>query len=152
VTVPGGQEIVSPLFSIEWLDMNVYERTDFHHTFTGTAKSYGLTIDNMAPREISIARGITILKKVPTGWSPQLGSIQAISKCDEFDLDYHLETPIRIPSRGTVSVVPWDGMMCAGQCPASCLKNYQLGPGTFRFEIVVLPEGTKLQSPPFTIH
>jgi hypothetical protein len=31
------------------------------------------------------------------------------------------------------------------------MKNYQQGPGTFRFEITVIPEGTKLKGPPFTI-
>lgn len=151
VTVPDGQRIASPQFSIEWLQMYVQERTDFHHTFTGMAKSYSLMIDNMSNRDISIKRGISIWKKMPTGWSLQLGSLQAISKCDEFDHDYRLETPIHIPSFGTITAVPWNGFMCGGQCPTACMKDYPLGPGTFRFEIVVMPDATKLQSPAFTI-
>jgi hypothetical protein len=131
--------------------MWVQERTDFHHMFTGMAKSYSLMIENMSNRDISLKRGISIWKKVPSGWSLQSGSIQVIAKCDELDHDYHLEAPIHIPSSGTVTVVPWDGSMCGGQCPTSCLRNYPLGPGTFRFEVVVIPEDTKIQGPPFTI-
>ena len=151
VTVPDGLRIASPQFSIGWLEMYVQERTDFQNIFTGMAKSYSLMIENMSNRNISLKRGISIWKKVPSGWSLQSGSIQAIAKCDEFDHHDHLETPIHIPSFGRITLVPWDGSMCGGQCPTSCVKNYPLGPGTFRFEIVVSPEDIKIQSPPFTI-
>jgi hypothetical protein len=150
VTANDGVRIVSPQFSIEWLEMFIRPRNDFHHMFTRFAESYSLMIDNMSNHEISMRRGIGIWKREPTGWSLR-GGVQAVSKCDDFDAEDRGETPIRIPSFGTFEVVPWDGTMCGGQCEQSCMKNYHVGPGTFRFEVVVLPEGTKIESSPFTI-
>lgn len=151
VTVPGGERLESPQFRIEWLEMYVRERTELHHGSNTNAKLYSLVIDNMSDRTIEIKRGISIWKKTPTGWSRQPGVIQAISKCDQFDHEYHLETPIQLPSFGTIAAVPWDGFICGGQCPTACTRNFPLGPGTFRFEIAVIPDGTKLQSPEFTM-
>ena len=151
VTVPGGRRVTSPTFSIEPLELEVTERAGVRHIFNGTGKFYGLKIENMSNHDVTIMRGISIWKKEPTGWSLQLGSIQAISKCGYFDENYRLETPVRIPGFGILAVVPWDGFLCGGQCPAACAKNYQLGPGTFRFEVFLVPEGKGLYSPSFTI-
>ncbi len=150
VTAPDGERIASPQFSIEWLEMFVQERNYIHHMFTGTAESYALMIDNMSNHDIGITRGIAVWKQEPTGWSSR-GGVQAVSKCDEFDRAPRGETPVRIRSFATLDVVAWDGMMCGGQCEESCMKNSPLGPGTFRFEVTVIPEGTKIQGPPFTI-
>jgi hypothetical protein len=150
VTAPDGERIASPKFSIEWLEMFVQERNYIHHLFTGTAESYALMIGNMSNHDIDITRAIAVWKKGPTGWSLR-GGVQAVSKCDEFDRSPRGETPVRIRSFATLDVVAWDGMMCGGQCDEPCMKNFDLGPGTFRYEITVIPDGTKIESSPFTI-
>lgn len=151
LTSPDGSRIASPTFWIPPLELDVADRTEKHQALTGTAKNYGLTIQNMSKQDVIIMGGITVLKKELTGWSPQLGSVQAVSKCEEFDENYRLEEPVTIPAFHALAVVPWDGFICGGQCPVSCLKNYRLGPGTFRFEVFLLPEHKSIYSPPFTI-
>lgn len=149
VTVPDGRRITSPTFSIEpVLRLSVVGTRD---TLAERAKSYGLTIENLSDQDVTIMRGISIWKKQATGWSRQLGSIQAVSKCDDLYERYRLETPVRISGLQSLVVVPWDGFLCAGQCPAACAKNYQLGPGTFRYEVVTLPDDKITYSPSFTI-
>lgn len=149
--ISSGERLESPQFRIEWLEMYVRERAELHQLSNRNAKLYSLVIDNMSDRTIYIKRGISIWKKTPTGWSQQPGVIQAISRCDQFDHQNRLEAPIQLPSFGTIAAVPWDGLICGGQCPTACTRNFPLGPGTFRFEIAVMPDGTKLQGPEFTM-
>jgi hypothetical protein len=134
----------------EPLRLEVTEHTDVHHEFTGTAKSYGVTITNLTDHAVTIERGILIEGETRSGWVQQAG-IQAVANCGDFDERYNWKAPIRLDAHSTLAVFPWDGFLCGGQCMASCLENGKAGPGTYRFAVVIVPGGRKIASPPFTI-
>ena len=134
----------------EPLRLEVTEHTDVRHEFTGTAKSYGVTITNLTDSAVTIERGIWIEKKMSSGWVHQAG-IQAVVNCGDFDSRYNWKAPIRLDAHSTLAVVPWDGFLCGGQCMASCLQNTKIGPGAYRFAVVIVPGGKEIASPPFTM-
>lgn len=134
----------------EPLRLEVTEHTDVHHEFTGTAKSYGVTITNLTSHTVTIERGILIEKKTASGWVRDAG-IQAVATCGDLDIEYHWRAPIRLKAHSTLAVFPWDGYQCGGQCISGCLKNGRVGPGVYRFVAVIVPGGKKIASPPFTM-
>jgi len=132
------------------LRLEVTEHTDVRHEFTGTAKSYGVTITNLTDQTVTIERGILIEEKKPSGWVQQAG-IQAVASCSDFDIRYNWKAPIRLDAHSTLAVFPWDGFLCGGQCLASCANNGKLGSGTYRFVAVIVPGGGKIAGPSFTL-
>lgn len=134
----------------EALRLEVTEHTDVRHEFSGTVKSYGVTITNLTDRAVTIERGILIEEKTVSGWVQQAG-IQAAANCSDFDIGYNWKAPIRLDVHSILAVFPWDGFLCGGQCIASCLRNGHVRPGTYRFVAVIVPGSRKIASPPFEI-
>lgn len=127
--------------------LEVKERSDVPHEFK-TAKSYGLTITDLTANPVAIERWIAVERRTPKGWIPNTG-IEAVSSCK--DRRYNSKSPIPLAAHSSISVYPWDGFLCGGQCEESCMQNAFSGPGIFRFVVVLVPEGKRISSLPFAI-
>ena len=132
------------------LRLNATEHTDVRHTFTGMAKSFGVTVTNLTDHVVTIEREILIEKETSLGWVQGSG-VQAIAACADFDTRYNRKAQIRLNAHDTLAVVPWDGFACAGQCMEGCLSNAPPSPGKYRFVVVIASNGERFVSPPFTI-
>lgn len=132
------------------LRLEVTEHTDVRHTFTGTAKSYGVMITNLTDHVVTIEHEILIEKEIASGWAQGSG-VQAVATCADFDHRYNWKAPIRLKAHSTLAVVPWDGFACAGQCSEGCLQNAPPSPGNYRFAAVIASNGKRIVSPPFTM-
>ena len=77
--------------SQEPLRLEVTQRTNVHHMFTGTAVSHGLRITNLTESPITIERGILIERRVSSGWV-QDTAIQAVDKCEKFRRPLSMES------------------------------------------------------------
>jgi hypothetical protein len=133
----------------EPLRLEITERTDVRHMFTGTAKSHGLKITNLTGTPITIERGILIERRVSSRWVHET-AVQAVDRCENFDVHYPWKAPIRIDPHATLDVVAWDGFSCGGQCPAACMQNTKVASGILRF-VVVFQDGKRILSPEFSI-
>jgi hypothetical protein len=130
--------------------LEVTEHSDLPHEFPGLAKTYGVTITNMTHSAVSIEREILIERKAPKGWNPA-GAIQALVNCSHYEQGYDFKSPASIAARSSLAVYPWNGQGCGGQCSEACLQNTLARPGIYRFVAVLLPEGTRIASPPFLV-
>jgi hypothetical protein len=113
------------------------------------AKSYGVTITNLTESVVTIERGILIEHKIPRGWIQET-AIQAVANCTEIDTKYQWKAPIHLEGHSSRAVIPWDGFLCAGQCSEPCRQNVRVH-GIYRFVVVIVPDGKRIASPPFTI-
>jgi len=133
------------------LRLQVAERTDTPHMFTGKAVSHGLTITNLSNGPITIERGIWIEYEMPSGWVHGT-NIEAVSKCEVIDpRNNDWKAPVRIDAHATLTVVSWDGWVCGGQCPTACMQNVPAMPGIYRFVLITVPDGRRVVSPTFSI-
>jgi hypothetical protein len=97
----------------------------------------------------TIERGILMERRVSSRWV-QGTAVQAVDRCENFDAHYPWKAPIRIDPHATLDVVPWDGFLCGGQCPAACMQNTKVTSGILRF-VVVFQGGKRILSPEFSI-
>jgi hypothetical protein len=88
-------------------------------------------------------------RKTPRGWN-QAGAIQALANCTHYDQSYNWKAPTLIGARSSLAVYPWNGLTCGGQCSDACLQNVFVGPGTYRFVVVLVTDSTRIAGPPFT--
>ena len=130
--------------------LEVAERTDVHHMFTGNGLSWGLKITNSDDQAIAIQRGILVEELVSSQWK-QVAGIQAVDRCETFDYRYRRAAAISVAPHTMLDIVPWDGFLCGGQCTTSCLQNARAKPGIYRFAVVIVPTGNRIVSSPFTI-
>jgi hypothetical protein len=129
--------------------MEVKGYSDVPHEFK-TARSYGVTITNLTGGAVTIDRWIAIERKTPQGWKQNTG-IQAVAACSDAVYEYNVKSPIHLVAHGSLAIYPWDGMLCGGQCPQACMQNVYSGPGIFRFVVVLLPDGKRIESLPFAL-
>ena len=128
--------------------LEVKERSDVPHEFK-TAKSYSLTITNLADTAVTIQRGIGIERRTPNGWKQNAG-IQAVASCTDYN-HYNWKSPTRLVAHSSLLIYPWDGFLCGGQCEEPCMQNAFSGPGIFRFVVVLIPGDKRIASLPFAI-
>ena len=129
--------------------LGVKELTGMPHEFK-TTKSYGLTITNLTGSPVAIERGIAVERKTPKGWKQET-AIRAVATCKNYSYQHNRKSSIRLAAHSSLTVYPWDGFLCGGQCEESCMQNAFSGPGIFQFVVTLLPDGKKIASLPFAI-
>jgi hypothetical protein len=134
--------------AVEPLSLSVTLHQDTYHTFP--SHTYGLLIANQMDHSVTIELGILVERQTPSGWQLSRG-IQAVSTCDRWELNASENAPVRIEPHGTLTVVPWDGWDCKGQCLTACQQNVPPMSGTYRFVVMIVPTGQRVISPIFEI-
>jgi hypothetical protein len=112
-----------------------------------TGQTGGLRIINRGAASVGLLRAITVQKKERTTWVPITTEFNAVSACAA------TSTPDKVTIAGgaTLTVVPWKGYSCSGQCVAACRANIYYGPGTFRYVVTRSPGMQTDTGPEFTL-
>jgi hypothetical protein len=134
------------------LRLEVTEPKGVAHQFPGGL--YGVTITNMTDSAVSIERGILIEAKTQRKWNPA-GEIQALADCTHY-IQSDFKPPTFLAARSSLAVRPWNRLSCGsqmyeGQCIDACMQNARAKPGTYRFVVILLPDRTRIASPPFLV-
>jgi hypothetical protein len=113
--------------------------------------SAGLTITNLSSGPVTIERRIRREYQTASGWTGTY-EMEAVSKCAAYHpnfLDWKAQA--QIDAHATLTVVPWNGWICGGQCPTACMQNVPASPGTYRFVLMTVPDARRIISPTFSI-
>jgi hypothetical protein len=113
-------------------------------------RSWGLTITNLFDKPVAIDRWVAVERRTVNGWKQNSGT-QAVASCRDFVYQYDSKSSIRLAAHSSLAVHPWNGFVCGGQCPQSCMQNVYSGPGILRYVVTLLPEGKKVSSLPFAV-
>jgi hypothetical protein len=113
--------------------------------------SVGLTITNLSSRPVTIETRIRREYQTASGWTGTY-DMEAVNKCQAYDPNFlDWKAQVRIDAHATLTVVPWDGWICGGQCPIACMQNVPAGTGTYRFVLVTVPDARRIISPTFSM-
>jgi hypothetical protein len=112
-----------------------------------SGKPGGLHIVNHGAAAVGILRAITVQKKERSTWVPITTEFNAVSSCNATSLP----DKVTIAAGATLTVMPWKGYSCAGQCVAACRANIYYGPGLFRYVITRSPGMQTDTGPEFTL-
>jgi hypothetical protein len=116
-------------------------------TLSGGGKPGGLTIVNHGASAQWVARALTVEWRDGETWRPITTRLDLIAACD---LRFPRRTAaVRLLPAQSVSVVPWTGFSCRGQCPTSCRMNIYHGAGRFRIVATLLPSNARVIGPVF---
>jgi hypothetical protein len=134
------------------LRLEVTEPKGVAHEFPGGL--YGVTITNTTDGAVAIRRGILIERKTQKAWNPA-GEIQALADCTHY-VQGDFKAPTPVAARSSLAVRPWNRASCGsqmykGQCVDACMQNARAKPGTYRFVVILLPDRTRIASPPFLV-
>ncbi len=112
-----------------------------------TAHYGGLRIVNPGTAPVEIQAKIAVEAREGGGWTAVLTEFNAVARCERTTPD----GPVRIAPAAALTVVPWRGFSCSGQCVAACRANLYYGAGPFRFVVTTAPGGERFVSPVFTM-
>jgi hypothetical protein len=104
------------------------------------------SIANPGP-DVALNRRVTVEKHAGANWVATDADVRLIASCDE--LETATERVLR--SGETLTLKPWNGWTCDGQCAGSCRANVYLGPGEFRFVIVSANGKQRFEGPAFAL-
>lgn len=107
----------------------------------------GLVIENPTDQALLIDRAIRVEKLIGTAWTPLGTEMKAIGSCTA----NRATGPVRLEPRASLSVVPWRGASCSGQCTRACRGNITYPPGRFRFVVTTLPHNAQTIGPAFKL-
>jgi hypothetical protein len=125
------------------------------HQTTATAADAAVAIRNL-PRPggfevvnggtpVELIRKVTVQREYNGAWHDEVADLALVASCD-------LPRPgrcVTLAGDATLRPVPWNGMSCASQCPASCRANVYYGPGRFRFVLTDCGSQQKIYGPAF---
>lgn len=103
----------------------------------------GLLIDNPGDRPVLIRRAIGVEQQVGTQWRPLSTELNAVGACTPGNGT----GPVRLRPHASLSIVPWRGGSCSGQCNRVCRANIDYPPGRFRYVVTVLPGQGRVVGP-----
>ncbi|MEO7362514.1 MAG: hypothetical protein ABI120_19445 [Gemmatimonadaceae bacterium] len=113
---------------------------------TNGTTSGSAVVTNRGP-DIALGRTVTVEKHVGSTWTATDAAVRLIAACEEV-----AATTERVLHRGeTLSLKPWNGWTCGGQCGGSCRANVYLGPGEFRFVVVSANGKQRFEGPAFLL-
>ncbi|WP_419809751.1 hypothetical protein [Sphingomonas sp.] len=107
----------------------------------------GLVIDNPGGHAVMIDRIIRVDKWVGTRWTPLGTEMKAIGTCTA----NAATGPVRLEPHTSLSVVPWRGASCSGQCTRTCRANIDYPPGRFRFVVTTVQPAAQAVGPVFQL-
>ena len=107
----------------------------------------GLVIENPTDHAQLIERTIRVDKWIGGVWTPLGTEMKAIASCTANRAD----GPVRLEPRASLSVVPWRGASCSGQCTRACRGNITYPPGRFRFVVTTVPQNAQTIGPAFQL-
>jgi hypothetical protein len=97
--------------------------------------------------EIDIALAIRVERHDVDRWAPIPTEFNAVSACVR-----GARRPfVRLAPGEVLTVAPWRGYSCSGQCNQICRTNAYYGPGEFRFVVSRWPSGERVAGPPFAL-
>ncbi len=112
-----------------------------------TGKTVSLRILNKGVSAVAIMPAIAVQKKERSGWVPITTEFNATSSCEATIP----RDKVLIAAHASLSLVPWKGYSCSGQCVLACRANIYYGPGVFRYVITRSPGAQTVTSPEFTL-
>lgn len=96
---------------------------------------------------LKLRRGLIVEEKTNRTWRATNASCTVSNNCGEA----YMSACRDMTPHATVTLVPWNGFSCSGQCEESCDKNEYLGPGTFRFVVVTCDGKQRFEGPAFEL-
>jgi hypothetical protein len=112
-----------------------------------TGETGALRIFNPGAAAVGILPAIAVQKKESASWIAILTEFNAVSSCTASGPPDTVE----IAAGATLTLVPWKGYSCSGQCVLACRANVYYGHGTFRFVVTRIPGMQTDTSPEFTL-
>jgi hypothetical protein len=112
-----------------------------------TKETGGLRLVNSGSEPLMIRSAIAVEKEEGHDWVSIATEYHAVAQCGPRSA----VAPVDIAPGATLTVVPWRGFSCSGQCDAVCRANVYYGPGAFRFIVATLPGGQRFTSPKFLL-
>ncbi len=113
-------------------------------TVRNLAKPGAFELDNPGPG-VDLASRLAVEREVNGRWTAEVTDLTLIEKCGQ-------PPPaacLHLPHGATLHPVPWNGLTCGSQCPATCRANIYLGPGRFRFVVSSCGGTQKFPGPAF---
>ena len=107
----------------------------------------GLLIVNDGTTAVAIQMAIAVQKQEIAGWVPIATEFKAVARCDPPGS----ATTVEVAPATTLTVRPWRGFSCSGQCNFICRANVYYGPGMFRFVVTVVPGSSQIISTAFAL-
>jgi hypothetical protein len=102
---------------------------------------------NHGPGPVDLLRKVTV-EQLETGkWVVTEAEVFLIGNCRE----KAEVSSVRLTSGQKLTVAPWNGKTCDGQCARSCRANIYLGPGEFRFVLWTADHQTRFEGPSFRL-
>lgn len=113
-----------------------------------TGVTGGLRIVNTSAAPITIARAIEVEAYWGGSWKTQRTEFNAVAICRSGTT----AATVQLSPGQVLTVVPWRGYSCSGQCQGSCRHNIYVGGGDapFRFVVTQIPGGRRV-GPVFTM-
>jgi hypothetical protein len=107
----------------------------------------GLLIVNGGTAPVAIQMAIVVQKQEIAGWVPVATEFNAVARCDAPGSNMTVE----VAPATTLTVRPWRGFSCSGQCNYVCRANVYYGPGVFRFVVTAVPGLNQITSSAFAL-
>jgi hypothetical protein len=108
-----------------------------------------LVITNHGSAEIQLIRAIKIEHKTGDRWQPVEAEFKLVADCAE--VPAKADKCVRLASQASLTVVPWTGFSCSGQCNRSCRANVKYPAGRYRFVVASCSDGVAHTSDPFEL-
>ena len=123
---------------------------------SGAAESAPVAIRNLAragafavtnrAAEIALSRHVGVQRLHQGQWVDVTSDLALVATCGAPAGDC-----VSLRAGATITPVPWNGLSCGSQCPASCRANVHYGPARIRFVLSVCGSGQKVYGPPFEL-
>ena len=79
-------------------------------------------------------------------WHKTEARVELVAQCGGGDTDCKT-----LRANNTLTLVPWNGFSCDGQCPHACRANIDLEPGIFRFVVESCDGKKRYEGAPFQL-
>jgi hypothetical protein len=105
------------------------------------------SVTNHGPQVALLRRVVVEFHDDGGDWERVDADVRLIADCAET-----AEGEERVfPPGETLTVAPWAGWSCDGQCPKPCRANAYLGPGEFRFVVLTADRGRRFEGAGFPL-
>ena len=101
-------------------------------------------VENAGP-DLDLAWSIAVQREQDGAWVDEVTDIGVVRKCGESNPG----SCVRLAHGTRFLPLPWNGLSCGSQCPASCRPNICLGPGRFRFVVASCDGKQRFAGPAF---
>lgn len=91
---------------------------------------------------------VAVERRLDNAWQVMGNMLDMVETCDRSRPE---EACTDLRAGAVLTLVPWNGMSCSGQCNEACNLNSYVGPGTFRFVVRSCDGKQRWEGPAFVL-